>query len=47
MTQTRKGGADMRPPFEYSIQEAAERLGLPIHTLRRWHEHGILIARRT
>ena len=37
----------MRPPFEYSIQEAAERLGLPIHTLRRWHEHGILIARRT
>ena len=25
MTPPRKGGADMRPPLEYSIQEAAER----------------------
>ena len=32
---------------EYSIQQAAERLGLPVHTLRRWHEIGILVARRT
>ena len=37
----------MRPPLEYSIQEAAERLGLPVHSLRRWHEQGILVARRT
>lgn len=32
---------------EYSIQEAAQRLGLPIHTLRRWHEQGILTVHRT
>jgi len=34
-------------PREYSIQEAADQLGLPVHTLRRWHEQGILVARRT
>lgn len=32
---------------EYSIQEVSKRLGLPVHTLRRWHENGILVARRT
>jgi excisionase family DNA binding protein len=37
----------LRAPREYSIQEAAEQLGLPIHTLRRWHAQGILVARRT
>jgi diguanylate cyclase (GGDEF)-like protein/PAS domain S-box-containing protein/excisionase family DNA binding protein len=47
MTHMRKAPAGARSPHEYSIQEAAERLGLPVHTLRRWHEHGILIARRT
>ncbi len=47
MTHSRRAVADLRPPREYSIHEAAERLGLPVHTLRRWHEHGILIARRT
>ncbi|MCC6534891.1 MAG: EAL domain-containing protein [Burkholderiales bacterium] len=47
MSNTRRGSADVRPPYEYSIHETAERLGLPVHTLRRWHEQGILVARRT
>jgi len=34
-------------PYEYSIHEAAERLGVPVHRLRRWHQQGILVARRT
>ena len=32
---------------EYSIQEAAERLGIPIQKLRRWDEQGVLVALRT
>ena len=47
MKRPRKSDAAIRASHEYSIQEAAERLGLPIHTLRRWHEQGILTARRT
>lgn len=39
--------ASARFAAEYSIQEASKHLGLPVHTLRRWHEHGILVARRT
>jgi diguanylate cyclase (GGDEF)-like protein/PAS domain S-box-containing protein/excisionase family DNA binding protein len=46
---TRRASADPSVRFtpEYSIQEASKRLGLPVHTLRRWHEQGILVARRT
>ncbi|MBI3939157.1 MAG: EAL domain-containing protein [Betaproteobacteria bacterium] len=33
--------------LEYSIQEASERLGIPIQKLRRWDEQGVLVARRT
>src|SRR5688572_17094748 len=33
--------------IEYSIQEASERLGIPIQKLRRWDEQGVLIALRT
>jgi diguanylate cyclase (GGDEF)-like protein/PAS domain S-box-containing protein/excisionase family DNA binding protein len=32
---------------EYSIQEASERLGIPIQKLRRWDEQGVLVALRT
>jgi diguanylate cyclase (GGDEF)-like protein/PAS domain S-box-containing protein/excisionase family DNA binding protein len=32
---------------EYSIQEAAELLGIPIQKLRRWDEQGVLVAVRT
>jgi len=47
MDKSRGKTADAYAPREYSIQEAADRLGLPVHTLRRWHEQGILVARRT
>lgn len=47
MENSRESAPESRVPREYSIQEAAERLGLPIHTLRRWHAQGILVARRT
>lgn len=47
MDKSRGRTAENLAPREYSIQEAADRLGLPIHTLRRWHEQGILVARRT
>ena len=33
--------------MEYSIQDAAERLGIPIQKLRRWDEQGVLVALRT
>lgn len=33
--------------MEYSIQEAAELLSIPIQKLRRWDEQGVLIALRT
>lgn len=32
---------------EYSIQEAAARLGIPVQKLRRWDVQGVLVARRT
>lgn len=33
--------------FEYSVQEASLKLGIPIQKLRRWDAQGVLIARRT
>ncbi|HUO44649.1 MAG TPA: EAL domain-containing protein [Burkholderiales bacterium] len=33
--------------FEYSIQEAAHRLGVSIQKLRRWDDKGALVGRRT
>ena len=33
--------------MEYSIQDASERLGIPIQKLRRWDEQGVLVALRT
>lgn len=33
--------------LEYSIQEVAERLGIPVQKLRRWDAQGVLVARRT
>lgn len=35
------------PDLEYSIQKAAELLGIPIQKLRRWDEQGVLVALRT
>jgi diguanylate cyclase (GGDEF)-like protein/PAS domain S-box-containing protein/excisionase family DNA binding protein len=32
---------------EYTIQEAAARLGIPLQKLRRWDAQGVLVARRT
>ena len=32
---------------EYTIQEAAARLGIPLQKLRRWDSQGVLVARRT
>lgn len=32
---------------EYSVQEAAERLGIPVGKLRRWDAEGVLVAVRT
>jgi len=32
---------------EYSIQEVAEKLGVPVQKLRRWDAQGVLVARRT
>ena len=36
-----------RSDQEYSIQEAAELLSIPIQKLRRWDEQGVLVAVRT
>jgi diguanylate cyclase (GGDEF)-like protein/PAS domain S-box-containing protein/excisionase family DNA binding protein len=47
MTIPRAATYASRTIEEYGIQQAADRLGLPVHTLRRWHESGILLARRT
>ncbi len=33
--------------LEYTIQEAAAKLGLPVQKLRRWDAQGVLVARRT
>ena len=33
--------------FEYSIQEAAHKLGISIQKLRRWDSKGVLVGRRT
>ena len=32
---------------EYTIQEAAAKLGIPVQKLRRWDAQGVLVARRT
>jgi hypothetical protein len=32
--------------LEYSIQEVAEKLGIPIQKLRRWDAQGVLVARQ-
>ncbi|HWQ38853.1 MAG TPA: EAL domain-containing protein [Burkholderiales bacterium] len=32
---------------EYTIQEAAAKLGIPVQKLRRWDVQGVLVARRT
>ncbi|MBC8006592.1 MAG: EAL domain-containing protein [Prolixibacteraceae bacterium] len=32
---------------EYTIQDAAARLGIPLQKLRRWDAQGVLVARRT
>ncbi len=37
----------MRPPTEYTIQEASSKLGVPVQKLRRWDAQGVLVARRT
>ncbi len=34
-------------PLEYTIQEAAAKLGIPEQKLRRWDAQGVLVARRT
>ena len=34
-------------PLEYTIQEAAGKLGIPEQKLRRWDAQGVLVARRT
>lgn len=36
-----------RDSVEYSIQEVADKLGIPIQKLRRWDAQGVLVARRT
>ncbi|MGH8677675.1 MAG: putative bifunctional diguanylate cyclase/phosphodiesterase [Burkholderiales bacterium] len=33
--------------LEYTIQEAAAKLGIPVQKLRRWDAQGVLVARRT
>ena len=45
--QKKKDGSTMENPPEYSIQEAAARLGVPVQKLRRWDSQGVLVARRT
>ncbi|HYN27231.1 MAG TPA: EAL domain-containing protein [Burkholderiales bacterium] len=42
---TRRAMAHELP--EYSIQEAAAKLGIPLQKLRRWDAQGVLVARRT
>ncbi len=41
-----RNGAMLEPP-EYTIQEAAARLGIAEQKLRRWDTQGVLVARRT
>ncbi|HEX4986441.1 MAG TPA: EAL domain-containing protein [Burkholderiales bacterium] len=46
----RRGGheRDMAQELpEYTIQEAAAKLGIPVQKLRRWDAQGVLVARRT
>lgn len=33
--------------MNYTVQEASERLGIPIQKLRRWDRQGVLVAQRT
>ena len=44
--QRRRSGAMLEPP-EYTIQEAATKLGVAEQKLRRWDTQGVLVARRT
>ncbi|UCH49985.1 MAG: EAL domain-containing protein [Betaproteobacteria bacterium] len=44
--RTRQQGAALGPP-EYTIQEAAAKLGIAEQKLRRWDAQGVLVARRT
>lgn len=44
---TGRGNRVSSAESEYSIQEASERLGIPIQKLRRWDEQGVLTALRT
>jgi diguanylate cyclase (GGDEF)-like protein/PAS domain S-box-containing protein/excisionase family DNA binding protein len=45
-TRTAQQGATLGPP-EYTIQEAAAKLGIAEQKLRRWDAQGVLVARRT
>ena len=42
-----KGAVVSAPETEYSIQQVAEMLGIPIQKLRRWDELGVLVAGRS
>ena len=44
--RTGRNGAMLEPP-EYTIQEAAAKLGIAEQKLRRWDTQGVLVARRT
>ncbi|NIO41960.1 MAG: diguanylate cyclase, partial [Burkholderiales bacterium] len=44
--KSRQRGASLDPP-EYTIQEAAAKLGIAEQKLRRWDAQGVLVARRT
>lgn len=44
--QRRRNGVMLEPP-EYTIQEAAAKLGIAEQKLRRWDTQGVLVARRT
>lgn len=44
--RARQTGAALEPP-EYTIQEAAAKLGIAEQKLRRWDAQGVLVARRT
>jgi len=44
--RTGRNGVMLEPP-EYTIQEAAAKLGIAEQKLRRWDTQGVLVARRT
>ncbi len=45
-TRTGRQAVAVGPP-EYTIQEAAAKLGIAEQKLRRWDAQGVLVARRT